>query len=151
MLKYIHIGRNMLIIDKYFKLYMKRSLSAYGLNMAEGMVLLVFYGQEGDPAASQDQLIDELHYDKGVMTRTMQSLESKGYLVRQGHPKDNRSFVFTLTKRAIDFRDSLFEILKQWNDALLQGIDQASLEFLQITLTGMVQNALNLLHQDGTE
>jgi DNA-binding MarR family transcriptional regulator len=143
MLKYMHIGRRILIIDKYFKLFMKKRLAAFDLNTAEGMVLLVFYGQNGGKGTTQDQLIDDLRYDKGVMTRTMQALEAKGYLARDNHPKDNRSYVFTLTEQAIDFRPALFALLQTWSEALLQGIDEARLDVVQTTLSEMSQNAMN--------
>lgn len=42
MVEYKAIGVNMFIIDKYFKVYLKKSLKKYDLNAAEGLVLLVF-------------------------------------------------------------------------------------------------------------
>ena len=90
------LGRNILVIDKYFRMYFKNSLKQYGLNTAEGLCLLSFYEEDG---RTQEQLIDMLHYDKGVMTRTMQSLEEKGMLSRMNHEEDSRSYLFYLTKK----------------------------------------------------
>lgn len=114
---YKEIGRNILIIDKYFKLYLKTSLKYHGLNTAEGMVLLTLYEQTGQTSAqvlqnihhknfatTQNQLIDDLHYDKGVMTRTIQSLEQKGFVQRADNPMDSRSFLLNVTDQAVEFK-----------------------------------------------
>ena len=148
------IGQNMMVVDKYFKIYLKNSLKKYDLNTAEGMVLLALYGHDGRTeeqilhdihqdydGKSQDQLIDELHYDKSVMTRTMQALEKKGYVIRGDNPKDSRSFIFNLTSKAIAFKDILIEILKEWNDTLLASFDDIDLEFLKNALAIMAKNA----------
>lgn len=138
-IKYSSIGCNILGIDKYFKIFLKNSLRKNELNAAEGLVLLALYGQDGQ---SQDQIIEELHYDKGVMTRTMQSLEKKGYVLREKNSLDNRSFLFYLTNKAMIFKSTLIEILQEWNDIILQGIDDLSLRLLDKTLDRMSQNAI---------
>ena len=43
MLEHKAVGLNIFIIDKYFKMYLKKSLKQYELNTAEGLVLLVFF------------------------------------------------------------------------------------------------------------
>ena len=90
-IKYAFIGRYIFIVDKYFRLYFKDSLKEYGMNSAEGLVLLVLFGEDG---MTQDQLIAELQYDKGVMARTMKSLEEKAYVKRERNPIDKRSSIF---------------------------------------------------------
>ncbi len=151
---YKEIGRNILIIDKYFKLYLKTALKQYDLNTAEGMVLLTLYEQTGHTSAqiiqnshpenfsaTQNQLIDELHYDKGVMTRIIQSLEQKGFVRRTDHPLDSRSFLINVTDKALDFKPVLISILKRWNDLFLIGFDEASLDMLDKSLVTMAENA----------
>lgn len=151
---YKEIGRNILIIDKYFKLYLKTALKQYDLNTAEGMVLLTLYEQTGHTSAqiiqnshpenfsaTQNQLIDELHYDKGVMTRIIQSLEQKGFVRRTDHPLDSRSFLINVTDKALDFKPVLISILKRWNDLFLIGFDESSLDMLDKSLITMAENA----------
>jgi len=136
MYQYASIGRDIMIIHKYFKMFFKHELKKYQLNTAEAMVLLALYEQDGKTdeeilttihngrvGKTQDQIIGELHYDKSVMARTMQSLENKGYILRNINPQDNRSYVFTLTEQATSFKPKLIAILRQWNDSLLADID----------------------------
>lgn len=155
------IGRNNMIIDKYFKLYFRNSLKQYDLNTAEGLILLLMLEKEMKPqynaldkmhqlikGQTQDQMNDEIHYDKAVMTRTMQSLESKGYVERNMNPADKRSFVFTLTKKAVDFKSVLIDILILWNNGLEKGIDKEKLDIVKTVLSQMAMNALELTKKE---
>ena len=155
-MKYVSIGRNMNIADKYFRLYLRSALSPYDLNAAEGTVLLVMYGRDGGTERqifhsihgfdagggnTQDELIGKLHYDKGVMALTMKSLEEKGYVERKANPADSRSYLFFLTKKGNAFKEILFEILRTWQKVLLKGIDENALEVVEKALMTMAQNA----------
>ncbi len=148
-------GRNIMVIDKYFKLYFRRMLKEYDLNSAEGMVLLALFGSDGltekqilttihsgTGAQTQEQIIRELHYDKGVLTRTMQSLEEKGYVTRCKNLQDSRAYDFHLTEKAKEFRPKLMSILSQWHAKMIEGIDQKTLDILDQALETMTKNAI---------
>lgn len=150
------VGLNIFIIDKYFKMYLKKSLKMYDLNTAEGLVLLVFFKHNNKMSQNdldkmhsskegktQDEIISELHYDKGVMTRTMQSLEDKKYVTRKNNPEDSRSYIFELTEKAIHFKPNLLKILSEWNNILLQGIDKELENLIKFQLDKMVDNIIN--------
>lgn len=156
MVEYKAIGVNMFIIDKYFKLYLKKSLRKYDLNAAEGLVLLVFLKHHNKmtqdeldeihkkrAGKTQDEIISELHYDKGVMARTMQSLECKNYVTRKNNPNDSRSYIFELTQKAISLKPELIKILNEWNNTLLQGIDKELASLVKSQLDKMVDNIIN--------
>ncbi len=156
-LHYKTIGQSIMAIDKYFKFYFKTALGEHGLNSTEGMVLLVLYGHDGQTAQgilenghdvriglTQDKLIDELHYDKAAMTRTMQALEKKGFVLRGNNPSDSRSYLFVLTAKAKEFKSVMIDILRVWNDSVLLGLDKQSIAHLKISLNCMMENALQL-------
>ncbi|MEG0979362.1 MAG: MarR family transcriptional regulator [Oscillospiraceae bacterium] len=140
---YALIGKNILIIDKYFKIYFKNALKIYGLNASEGLALLMLY--EGK-CQTQDQIISELHYDKGVIARTMKELEDKGYVERNENPVDNRSFIFNVTEKSELVRPHIIRILKSWSDKLMDGIDD--IEVLKMAITKMSINAYNTVKGD---
>lgn len=154
MIKFRSIGQNILIIDKYMKLYLKNSLKPFNLNTAEGMVLLELYGHDGqtqdeiicnlheqDTGITQEQIIDSLHYDKGVMTRTMQSLENKGYIKRNDNESDGRSYVFYLTPYAKNFKAKLIGILQQWSEKVQAGLNENDIKTLELALKNMAENS----------
>lgn len=151
--QYASIGRNMSIAYKYFRLYLRDALKPYDLNMAEGTVLLSLYEKNGtterqifdslQPAVwrTQDQIIEELHYDRGVMTRTMKSLEEKKFVLRSDNPADCRSYIFSLTQKAQEFKPILIGLLSEWNTWLLEGIGADTLKTAEKALAVMAKNA----------
>ena len=153
-IRYSNFGRNIMALNKYFKFYFKSALREYDLNSTEGMVLLVLYCSDGQTeegilenihnGQTQDQLISELHCDKAAMTRTMQALEKKGFVLRRDNPLDSRSFLFVLTDKAKEFKTVLFDTLRKWNDGVLQGLDQQTIAILESSLDCMMKNAMKL-------
>ena len=141
------IGRNINVVDKYFRIYLRNRMNPYGLNAAEATVLLNMYEKSGDASedtlngTTQEALIAGLHYDKGVMTRTMRSLEEKGYVTRSVNPNDSRSYIFALTGKGNSFKKTLVTILREWADILFTGVDESSVEVLEKALNTMSKNA----------
>ncbi len=149
---YRALGRDIFVIDKYFRLYFKHSLQQYNLNVTEAMVLLALYERGGKLMEdvfqdihqqrlqkSQDQIISDLQYDRAAMTRTMQSLESKDFVIRRENPDDSRSFLFSATQKADTFKPQLVGLLRDWNQLLLNGIDD--LEIVSGAIRRMANNA----------
>lgn len=136
------IGHNLMGVGKYFKLYMKKELQQYDFNVAEGLVLLALYGKDGQ---TQEQLLEEVHYDKSVMTRTMQSLETKGYIVRKENIKDGRSYVFDLTQKGMEFKENLINILNNWSEIAFEGISKEQLEKLKENLDKIISNTNSII------
>ena len=138
--KFVSIGRNITIADKYFKLYLRNVLQPYNINATEGIVLLMMYRKSS--GNTQDELIKDIHYDKGVMARTMKELEEKGYVERNQNPLDSRSFIFSLTEKGHDFKHILIDFLRQWNKKLISDISEEHLAIVEASLEIMAQNSL---------
>ena len=145
------LGRDIFVIDKYFRIYFKNALRQYGLSATEAMVLLALYERGGNLMEdvfqdihgqklqkSQEQIISELQYDKAAMTRTMQSLEGKGFVIRRDNPRDSRSFLFSATGKADAFKPILIGFLRDWNQLLLNGI--GDLEIISEAIKRMADN-----------
>lgn len=140
------------IADKYFRLYLRDRLNPFDLNTAEGTVLLDMYSRSDETAGSpegsenegrtQEELIAKLHYDKGVMTRTMKALEEKGYVQRKKNPDDSRSFIFILTEKGRNFKAVIINIMRDWSKILLEGVDEAELDAMGRALDKMSVNAV---------
>lgn len=121
------LGREIFVIEKHFRLYLKAALRVHDLNPTEAMVLLTLFETGGGPDKTQEQIIEELQYDKAAMTRTMQSLERKGYAIRRNNPRDSRSYLFTATEQAMNFKPKLLDILRSWNALLMQDVEHLDL------------------------
>lgn len=138
--KFTSIGRNMTIVNKYFKIYLRDRLVPYEINASEGIVLLMMHRKENEEN-TQDELIKEIHYDKGVMTRTMKELEKKGFVERKPNPNDSRSFLFSLTEKGKEFKHIIIKILQDWNKELLGGISDENLAIVEEALGIMAENS----------
>ena len=131
-----------MVIDKYFRMYFKNHLKQYGLNTAEGLSLLALYEEDG---RTQEQLIMLLHYDKGVMTRTMKSLEKKEMIRRVNHEEDNRSYMFYLTDKGREKRPEIMEILRNWTKLILTDVQEEDKKILEKNLEQIAKTAANSL------
>ncbi|MDO5560127.1 MAG: MarR family transcriptional regulator [Oscillospiraceae bacterium] len=151
MKEYSDIVRNVMIIHKYFRLYFKDCFKKYDINSAEAMVILMLCGKTAPPendlfkivhsgsdGATQEQLIGELHFDKSVMTRTIQSLEAKGYVTRENNPADSRSFLISPSPRALDLKPVIDEVLENWDKMMLENIDD--IKAVSRAISRMAQN-----------
>lgn len=145
--RFVSIGRNMAIADKYFKLYLRDALQPYDLNAAEGVVMLMMFQKSEKSDCSiidgktQDEIIREIHYDKGVMTRIMKELEQKEYVIREHNPLDSRSYIFSLTEKGSDFRKPMMDILQNWYNRVFGGIKPEMLSAAEEVLKKTAQNA----------
>lgn len=141
-------GRNIMISEKYFKLYLRDALEQYGINAAEGLVLHMMKMKSAESTGSvfngktQDEIIREIHYDKGVMTRTMKSLEEKGYVTRSENPADSRSFLFVLTDKGEDIQETIMKVFTEWENALVSGLDENETAAFMKMLEKASENAL---------
>ena len=119
---------------------MKKALAPAELNMAEAMVLMLLYEKDGQ---SQDQLLEGVHYDKSVMTRTMQSLEKHEFLMRRKNPDDGRSWIFVLTKKGRQVKPQVLAALNEWCAIAFNGF---SLEDSEALLNIMIRLQSNIEH-----
>ena len=140
------IGCNMINAEKYIKLFLKKSLNPYNLNATEGLILLLFLKTElksNSIGMTQEQIIEDLKYDKGVITRAMQSLEGKKYVIRQDNPNDGRSYIFILSEKAEELKIYLYSIIEELNNQIFKGIDKKDIEKLSELIHKLSDNAWN--------
>jgi DNA-binding MarR family transcriptional regulator len=136
-------------INRGIRSYTRDALKPLSLNIPEAIALkmLSCMGSE----ASQRQLLDRMAehagvsdtgipFDKGLMTRTMQSLESKGYVLRARNPNDNRSSLFQLTKEGEAFCTKMRDIMAGLIRKALDGIPDEELDASARVLSRIKEN-----------
>ncbi|MCI2062019.1 MAG: MarR family transcriptional regulator [Eubacteriaceae bacterium] len=135
---YADFGRSVMNFSKQFNMQMKCRLAEYDLNTAEGVVLLCLYEADG---ITQEAMLNEIHYDKSVLARTLQSLEKKQFVERRENPDDGRSSLVYLTDRAEAFRKVMRDMLKDWSSKAFTGIKTEDIESCQRNIELMIDNA----------
>ena len=104
-----------------------KNLQPLGLSSAEGNILLHLLTQ--DQEMSQEQLVEQLDVSKPAISRTLNSMEAKGYVTRQQDPHDKRAYRVRLTEKALEIGPSVEQIYNHIYALAIQGISQEELEY----------------------
>lgn len=138
-MKELHsIGQSVFIADKYFRLFFKNAVKKYDLNRAEAMTLMML---------CTDRSLADLHFDKGVLSRTVQSLESKGLVTKKTSAVDARANDIEVTEAALEIGHKLDRIFEDWNEKVVSGIEDR--EMFARMLSIIAENAEQLANEKG--
>ena len=89
---------------------------------------------------SQQQLADQMQKDKNSVTKLVDALERKGFVVRQQNSLDRRSNILVLTDKALELRDSAKQKGISILDEMLEGISEEELRVFLTTLSKLDRN-----------
>ncbi len=91
------------------------------------------------PGINQDQLTVMTRYDKATTARSVQKLETAGYLKREIDEQDRRAYRLLPTQKAYDFEDTIDSILKNANQTLTANLSLIEKQQL-LTLLKKISN-----------
>lgn len=103
-------------------------LEPLNLSGAEGDLLFLLL--TGSNNLQQEQLAEQLDKGKAAVSRTVASLESKGYVIRVRNNSDKRAYNVTLTEKASSVGEEIKEIYDELYVQVREGI--ADEEFIQV-------------------
>ena len=107
------------------------NLRPLNLSSAEGNILLHMLAQGNEIA--QEQLVEQLDVSKPAVSRTLDSLEAKGFVTRQQDPGDRRLHRVRLTERTLEIGPAVEQVYHQLYVLAVQGISGEELdEFLRL-------------------
>lgn len=114
------------------------NLRPLGLSSAEGNILLhlLTQGQE----MGQEQLVEQLDVSKPAISRTLNSLESKGYVTRQRDPADKRAYRVQLTDKALEIGPAVEQAYNQVYSLAMQGISEEEFNYFVDLFARMSEN-----------
>lgn len=101
-------------------------LRPLNLSSAEGNVLLHLLTQGRE--MGQEQLVEQLDVSKPAISRTLKSLEAKGFVTRHQDPDDRRAYRVRLTDAACEIGPAVEGAYNQLYVLAMQGISQEELE-----------------------
>lgn len=73
------------------------------------------------PGVTQEELARELSVNKSSVTRQLAALEEKGWVRREGDPRDKRSLLVYPTQQTLDMMARIMSCYGAWNEYLTQG------------------------------
>ncbi|MBQ4610417.1 MAG: MarR family transcriptional regulator [Clostridia bacterium] len=98
----------------------------FGLTGAECAIMgYLFENMEG-PLYQKD-VEEEFHIRRSSATRTLQAMEKKGIILRQGEPHDGRLKRLVLTERAMEIGRDVGDMIAEAEQRLLRGISDREL------------------------
>jgi MarR family transcriptional regulator for hemolysin len=114
------------------------NLSPLDLSSAEGNILLHLWTQGQE--MGQEQLVEQLDVSKPAISRTLNSLESKGYVTRQRDPHDRRAYRIQLTDKALEIGPAVEQAYNQVYSLAMHGISQEELDYFVDLFGRMAEN-----------
>lgn len=89
---------------------------------------------------TQQQLADQMHKDKNSVTKLVDAIEKKGFVVREQSLKDRRANTLVLTEKALQLKDSAKRKGISILDNILEGISEEELRSFLSTLHKLNSN-----------
>ena len=97
---------------------------------------------------SQQKLADQMQKDKNSVTKLVDAIERKGFVVRQQNAQDRRSNTLVLTEKAQMLKDGAKQKGISILDEMLEGISEDELRAFLITLRKLNRNMGEVSAQD---
>ncbi len=142
------ILNDMSIIIRYNFTFMNRSLSNTNISANENYMLMYLF-DKGE--VTQDEISSYFGIDKGSISKTVSSLESKGYIEKKINQDNKRSNLVYITKKGIQTFKETKKLLDMWHKDILNNISSEELDILTKTLSTMARNAEKALGKDTTQ
>jgi DNA-binding MarR family transcriptional regulator len=130
------MGRLIGKIHRKKAVYINAALKSYNITSSEQSVLMHLYGH---PNATQESICAKLHIDRAAMSRIIQSLERKGYAVKNRDQADRRYNRVSVTQKALDCKEVVFEKIGDWNRLIDGALDNETRELVTNALGRIVQ------------
>lgn len=115
-----------------------RELEPLNLSSAEGDIL--FHLLTGSNNLSQEKLSERLDIGKAAISRAVDSLESKDYVLRLRHSDDKRVYRVSLTEKAYSIGGRIVEIYEKLYMLARKGITDEDLSHIESVLARVAKN-----------
>ena len=127
------------VLYRQFQIYINNNTKDLQISASEYIFLMEMYKNDN---MSQEQLSKNLIIDKSATARAIKSLEEKEYIIRKKDDNDKRTNRIKLTKKCIEIKDRLSNLLEEWNNEITSDIDKNLLNTVIDTINKMSIKAI---------
>jgi DNA-binding MarR family transcriptional regulator len=117
-------------------------LEPLNLSGAEGDIL--FHLLTGSNNVQQEQLAERLDIGKAAVSRVVDSLESKGYVIRVRQHRDRRAYSVSLTEKAISAGTDITGIYEKLYTLVKKDITDEEINHIKSLLSRVAGNLQSL-------
>ncbi len=128
------IKGEVLIKRKTLSAFMEKG---YDITFEQWTVLNVLYVE---PGIIQSEIAEKTYKDKTNVTRILDVLSKKGYVIRESHEKDRRSSCIYLTDKGKKMFEDLIPCVEFINEQFSKGIMDTELELFNSILERICKN-----------
>ena len=132
----------MSIIVRYSRIFSERKLKEYDLSFSEQIIIMYLSMHDN---VSQDNISRHFMIDKGMIAKTLNKLEKKGFITRKQNPENKRENIISLSDNGIGIIDRMGGILKEWNEIVYEGISKDDIEYVKKITKIMAENATKII------
>jgi len=132
----------MSIIVRYSRIFSERKLKEYDLSFSEQIIIMYLSMHDN---VSQDNISRHFMIDKGMIAKTLNKLEKKGFITRKQNPENKRENIISLSDNGIGIVDRMGGILKEWNEIVYEGISKDDIEYVKKITKIMAENATKII------
>ena len=104
--------------------------------------VIVLLAHESDKAFRQRDIERALNYSNPTVTGLMNRLEQMGFIVRCVDPEDSRARIISLTDKALEVVEEIYQSIRQLEQMLLEGFSEEEVQTLQPLMARIAKNAL---------
>ncbi|SHH33809.1 MarR family winged helix-turn-helix transcriptional regulator [Clostridium grantii] len=139
------IGRNISILYRNEKNYADIKLKKYNLNKVQAEVLIFLKHENG---ANQTKINEFFLFNKATITKIISHLEKYDYVDRVISENDKREKDIYLTDKGRNILPIIKEILNEWEDIIINNIEDEDIEKVKCILAQMVDKITKLKEQE---
>ncbi|MEW9095224.1 MAG: MarR family transcriptional regulator [Clostridiaceae bacterium] len=137
---YEEFGRWISILYRQFQIFINNELKDLNITSGEYIYLIKLYENK---ELTQEDLAEIYYIDKAAITRSVKSLEDKGYIKRVKNESDKRSYKIQVTEKALMVKYRIYNALKSWDDLISSDVNDGELKMVSDILKNMSVKALN--------
>lgn len=100
-----------------------------------------------EPGRSQEDIAKELCINKSTVTRNLNYLEEKGYILRKSLPNDKRQFSIHPTEKMLNILPEIKVASFEWISLLSENIPQDELDIFNSVLERMQTKARKIIER----
>lgn len=116
-------------------------LKQIDLTQSQADVIILLAHESGKVFRQRDIEI-ALNYSNPTVTGLLNRLEQKGFIVRRVDPEDSRARIISLTNKALEIIEEIYQSIRRTEQMLLDGFSEEEIEILQPLMSRIAKNAL---------
>ena len=129
------LGDLLILIHKNLKTQLERELKEYEIGMGQLQVLMVFYSNK-QAMLTQSELAKEIDVDKGNVSRSVEKLLAKEYIVKA--PSNGKQYI--LSEKGVKLKSELISKFIKLDSIMTRGINQEEQKHLINILSNISRN-----------